>query len=142
MRSHRDWCDLLLKMVADMPRLPTSHNSRHASAIVYRNQVAAFGFNSLKSHPLQVKYGKNSESIFLHSEVDAIKNSLRSLSLRELSRSTIYVARIKQISSVDNRLVPGMSCPCAGCMRAIVEFDIKRVIYTCDDGGIEEITRS
>jgi len=136
MRTDQEWVDLLLKMVRDLPRNDRSHRSRHASAVVYRGAAAGFGFNSLKSHPFQARYGKNRDAIFLHSEVDAIKNSLKSISLRELSRSTLYVVRIKQISGTDTGLVQGMSCPCEGCARAIAEFDIKRVVYTLDNKGL------
>ena len=107
-----------MKMARDMPRHTGSHRSRHASAVVYRGQAAGFGFNSMKSHPFQAKYGKNTEAIFLHSEVDAIKNSLKTIGLRELARSTLYVVRVKQVSSTDTRTVQGMSCPCEGCARA------------------------
>lgn len=125
-----------MKMARDMPRHTGSHRSRHASAVVYRGQAAGFGFNSMKSHPFQAKYGKNTEAIFLHSEVDAIKNSLKTIGLRELARSTLYVVRVKQVSSTDARIVQGMSCPCEGCARAIAEFDIRQVVYTLDNRGL------
>jgi deoxycytidylate deaminase len=136
MRTHKEWTDLLMKMARDMPRPLGSHRSRHASAIVYRGTAAGFGFNRMKSHPFQAKYGKNRDAIFLHSEVDAIKNSLRNISLRELTRSTLYVVRVKQVSSTDSTLVQGMSCPCEGCAMAIAEFDIKQVVYTLDGNGL------
>lgn len=136
MRSHQEWAEVLMKMARDMPRHTGSHRSRHASAVVYRGQAAGFGFNSMKSHPFQAKYGKNTEAIFLHSEVDAIKNSLKTIGLRELARSTLYVVRVKQVSSTDTRTVQGMSCPCEGCARAIAEFDIRQVVYTLDNRGL------
>ena len=136
MRSHQEWIDLLLKMIRDLPRNDHHHRSRHAGAIVLRGQAVGFGFNSLKTHPLQERFKKNPHAIFLHSEIDAIKNSLKSISVRDLGRSTLYIARIKQVSSTDHRLVQGMSCPCEGCARALAEFDIKRVIYTLDGAGL------
>ena len=131
MKTDRDWVDLLIKMVHDLPRDDLSHKSRHGSAMVYRGLVAGFGFNSQKTHPFQARYRKNPHAIHIHSEVAAIKNSLRNLSLRELSRSTLYVVRIKE-DPITHQIVQGMSCPCEGCARCIAEFDIRRVVYTLD----------
>jgi deoxycytidylate deaminase len=136
MRSHQEWIDLLMKMAQDLPRNDRSHRSRHASAVVYRGQVAGFGFNSMKSHPLAAKFRKNPHAIYLHSEVDAIKNSLRNLTLRELGKSTLYVVRARQYSSTDTRIVQGLACPCEGCVRAIAAFNIKKVVYTLDNIGL------
>jgi len=122
-------------MVQDLPDAHLAHRSRHASAVVYRGRVAGFGFNSMKTHPLQARFRKNPHAIFLHSEVDAIKNSLRHISLTELSKSTLYVVRVKT-HNVTQQIVQGLACPCEGCAKAIVAFDIKRVVYTLDDAGL------
>jgi tRNA(Arg) A34 adenosine deaminase TadA len=93
--------------------------------------MVGMGFNSMKSHPFQARFGKNKDAIFLHSEVAAIKNSLRHVSTRELAKSTLYVVRIKQ-DQFTREMVPGIARPCAGCARAIAEFDIPGVVYTLD----------
>lgn len=129
-RSDDYWCNTLRRILEDMPRDPALR-SHHASAVVYRNNVAGFGFNSMKSHPFQARYGRNRHAIYLHSEVDAIKNSLKNISLRELSRSTLYVVRIKQDQQT-RLIVPGLARPCEGCARAIAEFNIGRTVYTLD----------
>ena len=136
MRSDQHWIDLLMKMAQDAPRDDRSHRSRHASAVVYRGQVAGFGFNSMKTSPFQARFRKNPHAIHIHSEVDAIRTALRRLSEKELSKATLYVVRAKQVSSIDNRIVQGLSQPCEGCERAIATFNIKRVVYTLDTTGI------
>jgi tRNA(Arg) A34 adenosine deaminase TadA len=135
MRSHLEWTNILIKMLQDMPRTELSHRSRLASAVVYRGSLVSFGFNSLKTHPLQAKYSKNPWSIHLHSEIDAIKNSLRHIDQRELSKSTLYVARVKQ-EQFTMRSIQGLAKPCPGCARAIATFDIRQVIWTLDEQGL------
>jgi hypothetical protein len=136
MRSHTAWIELLLRFAQDTPRDQSRRMSLHASAVVYRGQAAGFGFNSMKSSPFQARFGKNPHAIFIHSEIAAIRSSLRRLSLRELSRSTLYVARVKQTSSTNKNMIQGLSRPCAGCERAIATFNIKQVIWTLDGHGL------
>ena len=107
-----------------------------ASAVVIRNDIISLGENSLKSHPFQFKYGRNPESIFLHSEVDAIRSSLNHISVEDFHRATLYISRVKRISSQNKKdWVPGNACPCDGCATAIIAFGIKRVVFTTDTMG-------
>lgn len=96
---------------------------RLAAGLLYKGHLVATGVNSYKSHPLATKYGKNPEAIFLHAEVDCIKNALKLLSLRELAKCDMYVVRIKNDGSYGN------SMPCQGCTRAIAEFGVRSVTY-------------
>lgn len=105
--------------------------ARIASSLVLKNSVLSFGFNQRKTHPFQAKFGKNVDSIYLHAEVDAIKNALKSYSLEDLKNSVLYICRSKTINKL---LVTGLAKPCDGCMRAIASFNIKRVVYSTDDG--------
>jgi tRNA(Arg) A34 adenosine deaminase TadA len=138
-KSDEHWIAQLQKMIEDQQFDPTLR-SRHYACIVYRGVAVAFGQNVKKSHPFQLKFGKNRESIFIHSEVGAIYNALRRISLNDLKRSTLYVTRLKQVSSVDTTLIPGDSRPCEGCARCIATFNIRRVICTGPDGDIMECT--
>ena len=133
--NHEKWIDLLMKMVQDVPREGLHHSSRHAAAVVYKRTVAGVGFNKMKTHPIQAKFGKNAHAIYLHSEVDAIINSLRSITLDELRKSTLYVVRAKQLSTNEKRIVQGSSCPCSGCVGIILKFGIQRVVYTENISG-------
>jgi tRNA(Arg) A34 adenosine deaminase TadA len=100
---------------------------RMAAAIVLRNKIISFGYNRMKTHPLQAKYGSNSESIYLHAEISAIKNALKVISVSELKKCDMYVFRQRKMNG---RYEHALAKPCSGCMRAIVEFGIKNVIYT------------
>jgi deoxycytidylate deaminase len=107
-------------------------SSRIAACVVYRNSIVAFGINEKKSHPFQAKYGKNSESIYLHAEISAIKNALRYITPLELEKSTLYIYRIKFQDSTKRKIISGLSKPCAGCFRCISAFRIKNVYYSIE----------
>jgi tRNA(Arg) A34 adenosine deaminase TadA len=55
----------------------------------------------------------------------------------DLSKCEIYVARVKKEKPFTKKYVLGLAKPCPGCERAIAEFGLKRVVYTCDDGKHE-----
>ena len=115
---------------------PTS-SARLAAAVVYKNDIISFGTNKMKSHPFQRRFAKHEAAMYLHAETLAIKNALRHLSLKELSKSILYISRIKWKDSesepVPNKLIRGMAKPCSGCMRCITTFGISRVCYTTDN---------
>jgi tRNA(Arg) A34 adenosine deaminase TadA len=131
-RSDAEFIGMLARLASDMPK---AGRARLATCIVHKGQVASFGFNQMKSHPFQARFGRNSDSIFLHSETDAIKNALRVLTTRELERSTMYVCRIKKPNPRSRTVVMGLARPCEGCARAISTFGIRKVVWTLDDGG-------
>lgn len=107
-----------------------------AAAIVYKNKIISYGFNSKKSNPFQSRFSKNEHSIYLHAEVDAIKNALKKLSLEQLQKSTLIVARGK---CINGELVHGLAKPCTGCQRAISTFGIPNVFYTEDIIGFSKL---
>lgn len=97
--------------------------NRHAAAIYIGNKLVSIGVNQLKSHPLQAQFGINSDAIFLHAEIDAIKNALKRVSLLDLQKATLYVVRTKNG-------IAKLSKPCGGCQRAIIHFGIKNVYWS------------
>jgi len=111
-------------------------NAKLAAAVVIKGKVISTGRNQLKTHPFAAQYAKNSDAIFLHAEASAIVNSLNHVDKADLSRATLYIYRVKHPNGRANKWVSGLAKPCTGCMRAIVEFDFKRVVYTTD--GPEE----
>lgn len=110
---------------------------RLASILVYKNEIIAMGYNQRKSHPFQKKYGTDEQCIYLHSEVDCIRNALRSVSLDVLSKCTMYVYRAKHPDYQPDKYVAGLAKPCAGCQRCIAQFGIKKVYYSTDDGSYD-----
>jgi deoxycytidylate deaminase len=115
----------------------TELQSKHAAAIIYKGSVESIGVNSLKTHPLQQKYSKNTKAIHLHAEIDAIVKALKILSLKELENSTMVVTRVKYFFDPNDKALSaaqiwGNSEPCHGCKAAIEAFNIQRVMYTLD----------
>lgn len=105
-----------------------------AACVVHKNRIISFGVAHYKSNPFQLKFAKNPESIFFHAETAAIKNALGEVSVDILRRSYLYVCRVKSYSSnLPNVWVYANSKPCQGCMKAILEFQLKDVFYTVDE---------
>ena len=116
-------------------------NMKFSAAIVRRNRVVSFGFNSMKSHPFQARYGRNSDSIFPHAEISAIKNALKIITVDDLLKCELYIVRVKRPSRRATNYVWGNAKPCEGCTRAILEFGIKRVIYSTDEHNKWEVMK-
>jgi len=127
--KHDKYFKTLGLIARDLPRV---FRAQISAGIVYKNEFISFGSNQLKTHPFQQKFSKHEDAIYLHAETDAIKNALKVLTQEQLARSTLYICRLKQISSEDERKVWGLAKPCPGCQRAIATFGIKDVYYTTD----------
>lgn len=108
-------------------------SARLAAAIVKNNKIISVGINRKKTDPLQARFSKNKEAIFLHAEIHAIKNALRELTVDELKNSTLYICRVKRPLSSSKNFVWGLAKPCEGCSRAIAEFEIKNVVYSTNN---------
>jgi deoxycytidylate deaminase len=110
-----------------------------ASAIMHKNQIVSFGINQIRSHPMQARFGKNAESIFLHAEICSIKNALYNNTPEFLTRTTMFVYRVKRREG-DRHSVwcQGNASPCEGCARAIATFGIPRVVASTNQPGIFE----
>ncbi len=104
-----------------------------SAGIVYRGHLIATGVNSYKSHPLMWEWGKNPNSIFLHAEIDAIKNALRLITQDQLAKCDIYIVRVKHPYNGSKGWTEGLAKPCPGCRRAIESFGLKRVFWTEDN---------
>jgi tRNA(Arg) A34 adenosine deaminase TadA len=79
------------------------------------------------------EWGKNQDSIYLHAEIDAIKNALRLITQDQLAKCDIYIVRIKHPDNGSSSWVEGLAKPCSGCMRAITSFGLKKVFWTEDN---------
>lgn len=114
-------------------------DSRIAACLTIKNKTISFGFNQGKTHPMQSRYGKNTKSIYLHAEICAIKNALRLIPADTLSKATLYIARVKYDGWLKDNFIFGLAKPCSGCLRAISVYGLRKVYYTTDDGGIEQL---
>ena len=122
--------DTLTQLAIDNPGV--RNQFKMAAGIAQRGNLIASGINCHKTHPLMRKFGKNKESICIHAEIDAIKNSLKVIDESELSKCDLYIVRVKRPDTNSTDWVPGLARPCSGCQRAIVAFDFRNVYYTKD----------
>lgn len=106
-------------------------NAKLAAAVVRRGSVVSFGVNTLKTHPIQSKFG--STLYCMHAEVAAIKNALKKISVDDLNECDMYISRIKKDLSI------GLSKPCKNCQGIIFGFGIKNVFYTDDENKISKM---
>ena len=130
-----DVLDTLSLIAEDVDISQMSNRARLAAGLVYRNKIVAIGTNQKKSHPFQKKYSKNENSIYLHAEICAIVNALKRVDERVLSKSSLYVCRVKHPTHFDPTFTWGMAKPCVGCQRAIAAFGIRKVYYSCEGIG-------
>jgi tRNA(Arg) A34 adenosine deaminase TadA len=105
-----------------------------AAAITLRNSIISFGVNRMKTDPMQAKYAKNKDCIYMHAEIHAIKNALKKVEVDDLRKADLYVLRVR---NEDGKRA--MAKPCDGCMRAIAEFGIRNVYFTNERGNAEVI---
>lgn len=126
MKKAQNYISILKKITQDIECVA---NQTLAACVVKRNKIISFGHNKKKTHPLQNKFNKHPEAIYLHAEIDAIKNALKRVSANELAGSTLYIVRTKKNGS------EGLAKPCKGCMQAIESFGICEVIYTSNNEG-------
>lgn len=111
--------------------MPNEKLPRIAAAIVYKKEIVGYGVCCRRSDPLQKRFGRTPDAIYLHAEISAIKNAIkRERNIDFLKQSTLYVARAKIIGG---EFVSGLAKPCVGCQRAINTFEIPRVIWSKDN---------
>ena len=115
-------------------------SSRIAAALIVKNTVISTGYNSYRTHPFQAKYSKNPKAICMHAEIRAIHNALNHLDKEDFKKATLMIYRVKIPPTEDKKVwVDGMAKPCEGCMRAIVAFGIKKIVYTTEKNGEYDI---
>lgn len=110
---------------------------RMAACLVYKNEIISIGTNKFKTHPIAKQFSKHEEAIYLHAEIDCIKNALRVVDVDFLSKCTMYVLRVKRPDNDLKKFIHGMAKPCSGCEMGIETFGIKRVYFTTDNGYSE-----
>lgn len=102
--------------VEDLPRM--------AAIISKRKRVISTGLNSRKTHPLMKKYTNNHLKIYMHAEIAAINNALKTHSKEELRGADIFVARVLKNGS------RAVAKPCPVCQKALDDFGITGVYWT------------
>lgn len=130
MKLARVWNILERVAIANEP----VSRSRIAALLVHRNEIIAVGYNKMKSHPMAKRFQKHEEALYLHAEIDCIKNALRIVDVDYLSKCTMYVLRVKHPENDNKKFIRGMAKPCCGCAMAIETFGIKKVYFTTNEG--------
>lgn len=125
--------DMLTRLAVENPGVRGKY--KIAAGVVYKKHLVATGVNSYKTHPMMWEFGKNQDALFLHAEVDAIKNSLKLITQEQLSKCDLYIVRVKKEDGKSG-WQKGLAKPCKGCQRAIETFDIRRVFYTNDNNTL------
>lgn len=109
---------------------------RHFSFILDRNRIISIGLNSLKTHPLNLKYkyvNKNNQSISnivgTHSELSAVIK----LGQEDCSDFTLINTRINRNNRLD------FSAPCSGCCDMIQQLNFKNVYFSNNEGKFQKL---
>ena len=71
--------------------------------------------------------------IFMHAEIDAIRNALRLITQEQLARCTLHIVRVKRPHNKSTLWRRALAKPCKGCERVIASFGIQDIKWTEDE---------
>lgn len=121
----------------DVARLSDYNGTHIGSVIVYKNKIISTGFNSNKTHPLQMIYNRFRKITGypdiqhkLHAEIHALY-PIWDIDI-DWKRVDLYVYRIRKDVEM------GMARPCPACLKAINNKGIKNIYYTTESGFVHE----
>ncbi len=138
MRPNDALIESLFTIATELNTKELGIRTRMVAAVLRRGKVISIGHNSKKSHPMQSKFSKNQHAIYLHAEIDAIKNAIRSVGVDNISGVDIVIVRAKT-DNINKVFTHGNSKPCSGCMRAIAHFDLNEIWFH-ENGSFEVIS--
>jgi deoxycytidylate deaminase len=101
-------------------------------AILRVGDSTFLGLPRRKTHPLQAKFSSNEHALYLHAEIDAIRQALtffRYHAPSKLSQASLHVLRIRQ-TKPKGSYEECLAKPCEGCMRAIRHYGITNVTWS------------
>ena len=101
---------------------------------VYKKQIIGVGYNTNKTHPIQMKYNKYRDLEWngiqpkakLHAELMCLLN-IKDLNI-DFTKVKIFIYREDKNGHLAS------SKPCNACMRAIKDYGIKDIYYTINNG--------
>lgn len=112
-------------------KTPEIRNHKLCAAVVHKHrEIISIGYPKRKTHPLQAQFAKNTHAVYLHAETDALIKAIRIGYKFDQRHTSVYVARVKQISSSVKEFIKGDSTPCTGCMSLIEHLGIVKVHWT------------
>lgn len=101
--------------LAKLAKEHSNHRYQIGSVIVKRRPIS-IGFNYQKSHPI---YSDGKTYFSVHAEISAVIKAKR-----DISGSTIYIYRENSDGS------PALARPCDECLKLLIEFNVKKIIFT------------
>ena len=128
--------EMLTRLAIDSGGFADTRRVPMAAGITYRKHLIATGVNQMKTHPLMMGQGYRTDQLFMHAEVDAIRNALRLITPAQLAECDIHIVRVKRPHSGSKRWVHGLAKPCPGCARMIASFGISTVHWTQDESKV------
>lgn len=135
MNRHEKHLRTLWILAQDVERVG---NARIAAGIVVNNDLVAVGINERRYTRLQGKFKTHPKQVCVHAEIAAI--AAASKKGVKVDGATLYIARAKKASYAEqHKWLFGIARPCPSCMKAIYAFNIKKVYYTIDLYGYEEL---
>jgi len=122
--------------LAMAPKHPSDQRCRHFSFILHKKRILSIGFNSIKTHPLNLKLNfvnkKNdpiNNVVGTHSELSAVIK----LGQEECDGLILVNTRVNRKNEID------FSMPCSGCLSFIKPLNFKKVFFTNKYGDFEEL---
>lgn len=102
------------------------------AVVAFGNKVVSVGYNSHKSHPMQMKYNTLSGRLAPRNACHAEMAAIIKAGQRDLSGATIYVGRYDMLGRL------AMCRPCRACRLAMERRGIANVVYTTPQGVVHE----
>ena len=124
--------DMLTRLAIDGEGV-SNGRVRMSAGIVYRKHLIATGVNQMKTHPLMMGKGYRKDQLYMHAEVDAIRNALRLITPAQLTQCELYVVRVKRPHIGSSDWIHGLAKPCPGCASTIAGFGISNIHLTEDE---------
>jgi tRNA(Arg) A34 adenosine deaminase TadA len=101
-----------------------------AAGITYKKHLIATGVNQKKTHPLMLGKGYRKDQLYMHAEIDVIRNALRLITPSQLTQCELHIVRVRRPHSGSKKWVHGLAKPCPGCARTIAGFGIEKVFWS------------
>ena len=110
----------LAQKVSDL----SEHRKQTGAAIIKNNRIISIGVNKYKTHPKQINHHTGEFGVSIHAELDALLRAKGNV-----EGSTIYISRKSKDGSITN-----LAKPCANCLKLLISFRIKYIVYSIHEG--------
>jgi deoxycytidylate deaminase len=113
----------LPNVLLENPKGVPHQGFKHYSGIFHKGKLAQRGSNHLRNC-----YSGKCSCYSTHAEIDAVYRLLKSKPKLDLSNYVVVVIRISRDGTIHN------SRPCNQCLDLLVEYGIRRVVWSLDNG--------